>query len=195
MSGSKHLVAAAGAAAGDAAGDAAGVGEAVAGAADEEGEGDAEGFVEGLAAGLADGLGAAFGGPQIRVSWPYLAKTASLMTEGCAVEPGFSAASAPDHELPIDLDLRKQLLHLDGEVLTVLRRVLLLVGHPRPAEVLVEGEAEQHQEGDAHHQEGAPYHGFPPQVWGLPSTQPQSHTNSWPRKKVPMMTSATTIVV
>src|ERR1700736_483580 len=93
MSGSKHLVAAAGAAAGDAAGDAARLGEAVAGAAEGEGEGDAEGFAEGLAAGLADGLGAAFGGPQIRVSWPYLAKTASLMTDGCAVEPGFSAAS------------------------------------------------------------------------------------------------------
>src|SRR6202171_5934706 len=93
MSGSKHLVAAAGAAAGGAAGDAAGLGEAVAGAADGEGEGDAEAFADGLAAGLADGLGAAFGGPQIRVSWPYLAKTASLMTDGCAVEPGFSAAS------------------------------------------------------------------------------------------------------
>src|ERR1700682_2701076 len=92
MSGSKHLVAAAGAAAGGAAGVAAGLGEAVAGAADGEGEGDAEAFADGLAAGLADGLGAAFGGPQIRVSWPYLAKTASLMTDGW-VEPGFSAAS------------------------------------------------------------------------------------------------------
>ncbi len=70
---------------------------------------------------------------------------------------GNVAGDAPlHHELAVDLDLGEELLHLDGKVLAVLRRILFLDRRPRPAQVLVEGEAEQHEEGDAHHQEGAP---------------------------------------
>src|SRR5207244_5757763 len=70
-----------------AAGEAEAAGEAaVAGAADEEGAADAEGLAdalaEALADGLADGLAAAFAGRHISVSWPYLAKIASLITAG-----------------------------------------------------------------------------------------------------------------
>jgi hypothetical protein len=62
--------------------------------------------------------------------------------------------AALDHELAVDLDLGEELLHLDGKVLAVLRRVLLLDRRPRPAQVLVKGEAEQNQEGGADHEEG-----------------------------------------
>ena len=62
---------------------AAGPGEAaVAGAAEDDGAVDAEGFAEAFAEALADGLAAAVAGRQIRVSWPYFAKTESLMTDG-----------------------------------------------------------------------------------------------------------------
>ena len=63
--------------------------------------------------------------------------------------------AALDHELAVDLDLGKQLLNLDRKVLTVLGRILFLDRGPGAAQVLVEGVAKQHQEGDAHHQEGA----------------------------------------
>jgi hypothetical protein len=70
---------------------------------------------------------------------------------------GHVAGDAPlHHELAVDLDLGEELLHLDGEVLAVLRRVLFLDRRPGAAEILVEGEAEQEQEGDTHHQEGSP---------------------------------------
>ena len=64
--------------------------------------------------------------------------------------------AALDHELPVDLDFGEELLDLDGKVLAVLRRVLLLDRRPRTAQVLVKGEAEQQQERHAHRQEGAP---------------------------------------
>ena len=64
--------------------------------------------------------------------------------------------AALDDELVVDLDLGEQLLHLDGEILSVLLRIFLLDPDPRPAEILVEGVAEQHQKEHAHHQEGAP---------------------------------------
>ena len=84
--GSRQLAVAA--AAGDADGAAEGEGDPEAagdvtapGAADDEGAADAEGFGEAAAA-LADGVAAAVNGRQISVSWPYLAKTASLITAG-----------------------------------------------------------------------------------------------------------------
>src|SRR5256886_15374379 len=72
---------------GDAAGEAAGPGEAaVAGAAEDDGAADAEGLGEAVALaeadGLADALAAAVAGRQISVSWPYLAKTESVITDG-----------------------------------------------------------------------------------------------------------------
>jgi hypothetical protein len=88
-------------AAGDAPGDADADGEAEAeadaeaaapGAAEDEGAadafgdaealGDADALVRGLADGLAEALAWAPGGRQIKVSCPYLAKTASLIVAG-----------------------------------------------------------------------------------------------------------------
>ena len=64
--------------------------------------------------------------------------------------------AALHHELAVNLDLGEELLDLDGKVLAVLGGVLLLDGRPWAAQVLVEGEPEQEQEGDAYRQKGAP---------------------------------------
>ena len=80
------------AAEGDAAGEAPGPGEgAVAGAADVDGAADVEGLAEALADGLADGLAAVVAAWQISVSWPYFAKTESVITDGW-LGPSRSAA-------------------------------------------------------------------------------------------------------
>ena len=72
------------------------------------------------------------------------------------LDVGHVAGNAALHdELVVDLDLGKQLLHLDGEVLPVLLRIALLDPDPGPAEILVEGVTEQQQKEHADHQEGA----------------------------------------
>ncbi len=137
------------------------------GDADGDGVGEADGFADALADGLADGLveglAAAVGGRQIKVSWPYLqrrmvgAEPLGRFLRTDFLDVGHVAGDAAlDHELAVDLHLGKQLLDLDREVLAILCRVLFLDRDPRPAQVLVEGIAEQHEEGDAHHQKGAP---------------------------------------
>lgn len=80
---------------------------------------------------------------------------------GCFLRPdlgdvGHVAGNAALHdELAVDLDLGKELLHLDGKVLAVLLGVTLLDRHPGPVVVLVKGVAEQDEEEQADDQEEA----------------------------------------